>query len=382
MGNSGVTLSLLWTEYCEICRVNGEIPFMYSQFCNFYRTYAIKNKATIHIHHKSGEKLEVDWAGQTTTIINTDTGQPIKAYIFVAVLPSSQYAYVEAFFSQNQENWITAHVNAYKFFGGVTRILVPDNVKTGVEKTSWFSPVINKSYHDMAEYYGTSVIPARVRKPKDKANVEGTVGIISTWILAAIRTQQFFSLNKLNKTIKSKLLEFNNKPFQKKPGSRYSTFIDEERSALLPLPSAPYELATWKIATVQFNYHITVEKMHYSVPYEYIKHKVDVRITKNVIEVFFNNHRICLHTRLYGKEGQYNTIVEHMPSNKGKKKEGIYHLQHVNSLYLSDYLAWFCWLEYFKTDKNVIRVRNLLVNSHTSHTMTKTGEVILRNAGL
>lgn len=315
MAKSGVTLSLLWTEYCETCRESGEVPFMYSQFCNFYRTYTIKNKATMHIHHKPGEKLEVDWAGQTAVIINTDTGEPIKVYIFVAVLPSSQYAYVEAFFSQNQENWITAHVNAYKFFGGVTRILVPDNLKTGVDKTSWFSPVINKSYNDMAEYYGTVVIPTRVRKPKDKANVEGAVGVISTWILAAIRRQQFFSLHELNKTIKTKLLEFNNKPFQKKPGSRYSTFITEERSALLPLPSAPYELASCKIATVQFNYHITIDKMHYSVPYEYIKHKVDVRITKNIIEVFFNNHRICSHTRFYGKEGQYNTIPEHMPRN-------------------------------------------------------------------
>ena len=164
----------------------------------------------------------------------------------------------------------------------------------------------------MAEYYGTAVIPARVRKPKDKVNVEGTVGVISTWILAALRTQQFLSLTELSKAIKIKLLEFNNKPFQKKPGSRYSTFIDEEKTTLLPLPYAPYEFATWKIATVQFNYHITIEKMHYSVPYEYIKQKVDVRITKNVVEVFYNNHRICSHTRLYGRDGQYNTISEHM----------------------------------------------------------------------
>lgn len=315
MAKSGVTLSLLWTEYCELCKSSNEIPFMYSQFCNYYRRYANINKATMYIKHKPGEQLEVDWAGQTATIIDTDTGGEIKAYIFVAVLSCSQYAYVEAFLSQNQENWISAHVNAYNFFGGSTRILIPDNLKTGVDKTSWYTPVINKTYHEMAEHYDTAVIPARVRKPKDKATVEGTVGIISTWILASLRRQQFFSVRELNNAIKIKLTEFNNKPFQKKPGSRYSTFIEEEKCTLLPLPVTPYELATWKIATVQFNYHIAIEKMHYSVPYEYIKHKVDVRITRNVVEVFFNNHRICSHPRLYGREGQYSTVTDHMPIN-------------------------------------------------------------------
>ena len=144
----------------------------------------------------------------------------------------------------------------------------------------------------MAEHYETAVIPARVRRPKDKPGVEGTVGIISTWITAALRNQEFSSLRELNEAIHIKLVEFNRKPFQKKPGSRLSVFLEEEKASLIPLPATPYELATWKIATVQFNYHISVDKMHYSVSYEYIKHKVDVRITRNVVEVFFNNHRI------------------------------------------------------------------------------------------
>jgi transposase len=318
MAKSGVTLSLLWNEYCESCRINKEIPFMYTQFCRYYREYANVTKATMHIDHKPGEKLEVDWAGQKAAIIDSDTGKLIDAYIFVAVLSCSQYAYVEAFTSQNQENWIIAHVNAYSFFGGATRILVPDNLKTGVERVSWYTPVINKVYHEMSEHYGTAVIPARVRKPKDKPNAEGAVGVISTWIIAALRRQEFFSLRELNEAIREKLHEFNSKPFQKKPGSRLSTFLEDEKHALLPLPAAPYELATWKIATVQFNYHICVDKMNYSVPYEYIKHKVDVRITRNVIEVFFNNHRICSHSKLHGREGQYSTIVEHMPEDHKK----------------------------------------------------------------
>ena len=318
MAKCGVTLSLLWSEYCESCRQSNEIPLMYSQFCHYYQQFTVKNKVTMHIHRKPGEQIEVDWAGQTTPVIDRVTGEIINAYIFIGVLSSSQYAYVEAFLSQNQECWIAAHVNMYKFFGGVTRILVPDNLKTGVEKASWYSPVINKVYQEMAEHYGTAVIPARVRRPKDKPNAEGSVKIISTWILAALRNQQFFSLAELNSTIKEKLLAYNCKPFQKKEGSRLSVFLEEEKPMLLPLPAAPYELATWKIATVQFNYHISVEKMHYSCSYEYIKQKVDVRITQNVVEVFFNNLRICSHPRLYGRPGQYSTVTAHMPEDHKK----------------------------------------------------------------
>ena len=313
MAKSGVTLSLLWNEYCEQCRSNNEIPLKYAQYCNYYRKFAFTTKATMHINSKPGEQTEVDWAGQTANIIDRDSGEIIPAYIFVAVLSSSQYAYVEAFLRQDLECCIAAHVNAFQFFGGVTRILTPDNLKTGVDQSSWYSPVINKTYHEMAEHYGTAVIPARVRKPKDKATVEGTVGVISTWILAALRNQKFFSLAELNQAILDKLDTFNSNPFQKKAGSRLSSFMEEEKRTLQPLPVSPYELAFWKIAIVQFNYHITVEKMHYSVPYEYIKHQVDVRITRQVVEVFFNNHRICSHPRLHGREGQYSTVIEHMP---------------------------------------------------------------------
>jgi hypothetical protein len=269
----------------------------------------------MHITRKPGEQIEVDWAGQTANIIDRDTGEIIPAYIFVAVLSFSQYSYIEAFLRQDMECWITGHVNAFQFFDGVTRILIPDNLKTGVDRVSWYTPVINKTYHEMAEHYGTAVIPARVRKPKDKPNAEGAVGVISTWILAALRNQKFFSLAELNEAIIGKLTIFNRNPFQKKPGSRFSSFMEEERSALQPLPVSHYELAIWRIATVQFNYHITAEKMHYSVPYEYIKRLVDVRITRQVIEVFFQNQRICSHPRLYGREGQYSTITEHMPED-------------------------------------------------------------------
>jgi transposase len=318
MAKSGVTLSLLWNEYCESCKSSQELPLMYSQFCYHYQQYTVKTNATMRIGRKPGEQLEVDWAGQTASIIDRETGEIITMYVFVGVLAYSQYAYVEAFLSQAQESWITAHINMYQHFGGSTRILIPDNLKTGVDRASGHAPVINKIYHEMAEHYNTAVIPARVRKPKDKPSVEGAVGVVSTWILAALRNQQCFSASELNQAIREKLDVLNAKPFQKKEGSRYSVYTTEEKPFLLPLPATPYELATWKTATVQFNYHITVEKMHYSIPYEYIKHQVDVRMTRNVIEVFYNNNRVCSHPRLHGKPGQYSTIEDHMPENHKK----------------------------------------------------------------
>ena len=314
MHKSGVTLQLLWFEYCDKCRETGEIPYQLTQFKKYYRDYVVKHNATMHINRKPGELLEVDWAGQTGEIIDTDTGEVIEAYIFVAALPYSGYAYVEAFLSQNQEAWITAHINAYNFFGGVTQILVPDNLKTGIIKNTRTELIVNKTYQEMAEHYGTAIIPARVRKPKDKSTVEGTVGVISTYILAATRNQRFFSLRELNEAIKERLHTFNHKPFQKKDGSRASVFA-EERTFLLALPVRVFEMAEWKIATVQYNYHISVDDKFYSVPYEYIKQKVSIRVTRNVVEVFFEGNRICSHVRITDKKEQYSTTEAHMPPN-------------------------------------------------------------------
>lgn len=226
----------------------------------------------------------------------------------------SMYPYVEAFVDEKQHSWITAHVHMYEYFGGVARILVPDNCRTAVDHNKgWKDQRINAVYQEMAEHYGTAVIPARVRAPKDKPNAEGSVGNISTWITAALRNEQFFSFEELNRAIRQKLEEFSHRPFQKKEGSRYDIFHEEELPLLAPLPAYPYELAEWKQATVQFNYHISCAGMLYSVPYEYIKRKVDVRVTDKMVEIFYNNNRIASHRRLYGRKGQYSTVTEHMP---------------------------------------------------------------------
>jgi len=314
LAKPGVTLSLLWEEYLVDCRLAGKDHYMYSQFCELYRSHAAKSKATMRIQRNPGEALEVDWAGQTAHIVDNVTGELIKAYVFVAAFPFSRYAYVEAFLSMNQEAWISAHVRAFQYFGGVARTLVPDNLKTGVSKSSKNDPVINRVYQEMAEHYDTIVIPARVRKPKDKASVEGEVGVVSTWILAALRNCHCFSIGELNREILGKLGEYNDKPFQKRTGSRRSVFLAEEKPLLVPLPVEPFVMSEWKVATVQFNYHIALEKMNYSVPYEYIRHKVDVRSTSRTVEIFYKGTRIASHIRLKGLPNQYSTVEAHMPA--------------------------------------------------------------------
>ena len=214
-------------------------------------------------------------------------------------------------------HWIEAHIHAYSFFGGVTRILVPDNLKTGVIKNTRTELVLNRSYHEMAEHYGTAIIPARPVRPKDKPNAEGTVRVLETWILAALRNRKFFTFDELNKAICEKLEEFNAKPFQKKKGSRLTAFIEEEKDFLMPLPASPYETAVWSTATIQPDYLITVGNCKYSVPYEFIGKKVDIRTTENSIEVFYHNNRIASHVRkAYSPEPVYTP--EHMPENHRK----------------------------------------------------------------
>lgn len=311
---NGVNKKLLWTEYLEECRQSGEEPLMYSQFCYYIQQDEQKRRATMHISRKPGEQIEVDWAGDPAHITDPDTGEIIDAWLFVGVMTYSQYPYVEAFINEKQRSWITAHVHMYEYFGGVTRILVPDNTKTAVIHThDWYTQELNTIYHEMAEHYNTAIIPARVRAPKDKPNAEGTVGVISTWITAALRNEQFFSLAELNRAIREKLEEFAHRQFQKKEGSRYEIFMGEELPLLAKLPATPYELAEWKQATVQFNYHISVDGMLYSVPYEFIKRKVDVRVTDTMIEIFYSHNRIASHRRLHGRKGQYSTVTEHMP---------------------------------------------------------------------
>ena len=312
----GVTKKLLWNEYVEECHQNKDNPLMYSQFCYYVHEDELKRRATMHIEHKPGDKTEVDWAGDHMHIINRFTGEIIDAHLFVAALPYSQYAFVEAFLDEKLPAWITAHVHMYNFFGGVTTILIPDNCKTAVDHNRGFKDQkLNDTYYEMAEYYGTAILPARVRKPKDKPSAEGNVGKITTYIIAALRNEQFFSLEELNLAIRKKLNAYNNESFQKREGSRALLF-DEEKAFLRPLPSeGPYKLSTWKKAKVQYNYHVYVDGMYYSVPHNYIKKEVDVRLTDSTVDFIYNQNIIASHARLTGHKNQYSTLKEHMPKS-------------------------------------------------------------------
>ena len=317
LAKPGVMLSLLWAEYCAKCEAEHTIPYQHTQFNEKYHAYAASKKATLRIKRKPGETMEIDWIGDTLKVYDSANCCEIPAYIFVAVLPCSLYGYAEAFPDMKSNHWIEAHVHAYSFFGGVTRILVPDNLKTGVIKNTRTELILNRSYHEMAEHYGTAIIPARPVKPKDKPNAEGTVKVLETWILAALRNRKFFTFQELNKAIHKKLEEFNAKPFQKKKGSRLSAFLEEERDFLMPLPASPYETAVWSTATIQPDYLITVGNCKYSVPYEFIGKKVDIRAAENSIEVFYHGDRIASHVRkMYAPEPIY--LPEHMPENHRK----------------------------------------------------------------
>ncbi len=207
----------------------------------------------------------------------------------------------------------------YAFFGGVSKLLVPDNCKTAViHNTDWYTPKLNTSYQELATHYDTAVLPARVRKPKDKSSAEGNVGHISTWIIAALRNEQFFSLAELNTAIQERMDAWNHRTFQKRDGSPYECFLREEKPCLADLPAYPFEIAEWKTATVQYNYHISIDGMLYSVPYEYIRQSLNVRMTDNLIEVYVNHNRIASHVRLHGRKGQYSTQQEHMPKSHQK----------------------------------------------------------------
>lgn len=320
---NGVNKKLLWTEYLENCRLRGEQGLMYSQFCYYIQQDEAKRHATMHFRHKPGEQIEVDWAGDPAYYVDRDTGEKIKAYVFIGVLPYSQYTFAKAYANEKQHAWLQGHIDMFAFFGGVAKMLIPDNCSTAVTHrgSSWYSPRVNLSYHELAEHYGTAIIPARVRHPKDKPSAEGTVSHISTWIIAALRNRQFFSLEDLNASIAENLDTLNRKPFQKREGCRLDVFEQEERLYLAPLPIIPYELADWLSVRVQYNYHVQVLGMYYSVPFEYIHKTVDVRVTDHAIQIYYQHKRIATHQRVYGSKGQYCTVKEHMPENHRKYLE-------------------------------------------------------------
>ncbi len=306
----GVTKQLLWEEYKQVHGANG---YQYSQFCHLYGMWAGKQKRSMRQVHKAGEKLFIDYSGMTVPIVNPDTGELRPAEIFVAVLGASGYTYVEASWSQKKSDWIHSHVNAFHFFGGVPAVLVPDNLKSAVTKACRYEPRLNDSYRHMSEHYGTTIIPARPYKPKDKSKAELGVLLAQRWILARLRHQTFFTLASLNQSIRFLLEELNQRPFKQLPGCRLTQFEQLDKPALLPLPKTPYQYTEFKLARVNIDYHIEFEKCFYSVPHHLVKNQVEIKATRNTLAAIFQGKQVASHPRSQ-RVGSFITDPNHMPS--------------------------------------------------------------------
>lgn len=310
-----VTLRLLWMEYRE---VHSE-GYGYSQYCELYRRYTRKLDPPMRLNHKAGEKLFVDYAGDTIPIVDPEKGENQQVQIFVATLGASSYTYAEAQPSQELPHWIGGHVRALAFLGGVPEILVPDNLKQGVKHPSRYEPDLNPTYQEFAEHYGVAVIPARVKKPREKSKVEVGVQVVERWILARLRNRTFFSLAELNRAIAVLLQELNDRPMEHLGKSRRQLFEELDQPVLRPLPQEPYEYATWKTARVNIDYHVEFEKHFYSVPYELIHQEVRIRATERMLEIFHKSKAVAvaIHPRS-SVQGRYSTQNAHMPEKHQK----------------------------------------------------------------
>jgi len=305
----GVTKQLLWIEY-KSSNPNG---YEYSQFCNLYRQWQKGIDVPFRNEYLAGEKCFLDYAGQTIAIHDAKTGEVRHASIFIATLGASNYTFVEASWGQGLGDWLSSHARMFAFFGGVPAVLVPDNLKAAVQTPCRYDPLLNPSYYELAKHYDCAVIPARVRKPKDKAKVESAVLLVERWILAALRHRKFFSLDELNKAISDLLVRLNDRPFRKLEGNRRKAFENIDKPALKPLPSRPYELAELKIACANINYHVEFDHHYYSLPYQLVRKEVIIRATSETVEILHANKRVASHQRSY-KRGAYSTQVEHMPA--------------------------------------------------------------------
>ena len=302
----GVTLELLWREY----RAAHPLGYEYSQFCARYRQYQGRVDLVMRKHHVPGQHCYVDYAGPTVPILDPKTGSVQSAQVFVAVLGFSQYVFADLHPQQTTAWWVRGHVDAFTYFGGVPRIVVPDNAKPLVTKAERFDVTLNRTYQAFAAHYGVAIVPARPRKPRDKGPAEAGVLLVERWILARLRHERFTNWDRARAAVHTLLDALNAHPFQKLPGSRASLW-QEERPALDPLPGTAYEDAEWRMAKVHRDYHIEVDRHYYSVPYRLVGQPVEIRVTATLVECFHDHQRVASHSRLL--RDTYHTLPEHMP---------------------------------------------------------------------
>lgn len=305
----GVTKHLLWQEYRQQHPDDG---YSYAQFCHRYLEWLGCQQRSMRQIHRAGEKLFVDYCGPTMPVVKPDTGEIREAQVFVAVMGASNYTFACASWSQKQEDWLNAHVQAFEYLGGVPEVVVPDNLKSAVRKTHRYEPEINPSYQQLAEHYQTVIVPARPYKPKDKAKAEVAVQIVERWIMARLRHQTFFTLAALNQAIRFLLDDLNERPFKKLPGTRKSQFEQLDKPALRPLPASRYQYSEIKQARVHIDYHIEFNKHYYSVPHHLVKQAVEVQASSTSIAVYSHGQRVASHPRSH-RQGAHTTCAEHMP---------------------------------------------------------------------
>lgn len=312
MRHKGVTLLSLWGAY-RLSSKEMNIPaYGYTQFCKRYADYVKSQNITMTIARNPGENTEVDWAGSTLFLQDPITADAVPVYLFAATLSYSGYSYFEGFLTMKSPAWISGNVNSVEYFGGTTAIFTPDNLKTGVVKADWYDPELHQSYLEFAEHYGTAILPARVRKPRDKPNVENNVKIATSWIIAELRHRTFFTLEEMNAAIWERMEYFNSHPFQKKDGSRASLFLAQEKQQLSPLPPLRFEYMERKEATVAPDFHVSYDYCLYSVPYKLLRKKVLVRATVLKVLIYHNGHLVAEHPRGFHK-GLRRTNPEHLP---------------------------------------------------------------------
>jgi transposase len=307
-----VTLSILWDEYIE----QHPDGFRYSRFCELYRAWEGKLPVTMRQTHLGGEKLFVDYAGDTVpVIVDRLSGETRPAQIFVAVMGASSFTYAEATWTQSLPDWIAVHVHAFEMIGGVPKFLVPDNTKVAVIKACRYDPQVNRTYAEMADHYGAGILPARPRKPRDKAKVEACVLIVERYLLGRLRHRRFYSLAELNQAIQAMLADINERrPLRRLGVTRRQLFEELDRPALKPLPAEPYAYAEWRLRRAGLDYHVDVDGHYYSVPYRFANEELSVRLTARTVEVFRKGERIAAHLRNSGNH-RHTTVQEHMPSS-------------------------------------------------------------------
>ena len=320
----GMTLQLLWREY----RDEHPLGLGYSQFCNYYQRFTKAITPVMRQAHKAGEKSFVDYAGMKMPWFNPITGEIHEAEIFVGCLGASQFIFIEATATQQLPDWIQSHIHMFEYFGGVSTIVVPDNLKSGVTRAHRYDPDINANYQHMGEHYGIAIVPARAAEPKDKAKVENAVGIVERQILAPLRHITFTSLGEINAELSKRLTKLNNQSFQKMKTSRRELFETIDKPALKPLPPHRYQYAEWKKAKIHIDYHFVFDEHFYSVPHQHSRHAVEIRASSKMVECFYKGQRIAAHIRSYKRYG-YTTLPEHMP--KAHQEQAKYSLSYIKS---------------------------------------------------